>query len=184
MSRINGTSLGINGTQGLQLRGAAKQIHSAKAHHDRYLRAIRTLDRYVVQREDGAFELTIERPQDAGVDPDLFHELKLSVAGASRGEWHGAAPEEGNDHLHIHWWGVEIFVDDTTTPQLVEAAQKSPTAIAATLVDLGLTPPIAADIAGALFPLPGLLWAVCAYGGQKGLVLYRTWAGQVWVWHQ
>ena len=188
MSRINGTSLGIKGTEGLQLRGAAGQIHAAKAHHHRYMRAIGTLDRYVVQHEDGTFELTVERPQDAGVDPDLFQELTLSLAGASAsasaGEWHGAGPEAGDDHAHVHWWGVETVVDDVTTPHLVGAAQRSPAAIAAILVGLGVPPPIAADIGAALFTLPGLLWAVCAYGGQNGLVVYRTWAGQVWVWHR
>ncbi len=51
MSRINGTSLGISGSTGHQLRGAAKQLHAAKAEHDRYMRGIRVLDRYVRRLE-------------------------------------------------------------------------------------------------------------------------------------
>ena len=184
MSRINGTSLGVDGTAVPHLRGAAGQIHAAKAQHDRYTRAIRTLDRYVVPRADGTVELTVERPQDAGVDPDLFQELRLSVAGASTGEWGGAAAEAGDRSLHVHWWGVEIVLDDVTTRRLVDAARKSPAALAAILAGLGVPPPVAADIGGALFALPGLLWAVCAYGDQDGLVVHRTWAGQVWVWHR
>ena len=186
MTVINGNRIDSERTAGLHLRGVAREILEAKAQHERYSQAIRTLARHVTAAPDGGLELRVRRPRDAGVDPDLFEELQrsLAVGDGSPGHRTGLEAAAGADHLHVHWWGVETALDDATTHRLVDAAHKSPAAVAAVLVGLGLTMPVAAAIGGSLFGLAGRLGAVCAYGGHHGLIVHRTWAGKVWVWHR
>ena len=186
MTVINGNRIDSHGTAGLHLRGVAREILDAKAEHERYTQAIRVLARHVTADRDGGFELDGRLPRDADVDPDLFEELQLSLAIGNRSTGHRTAlvAAAGADHLHVHWWGVETVVDDATAHRLVDAARKSPAAVAAVLVGLGLTVPVATAIGGSLFGLAGRLGAVCAYGGHHGLFVHRTWAGQVWVWHR
>ena len=184
MTVINGNRIDSHGNAGLHLRGVAREILEAKGQHERYTQAIRTLARHVTASPDGGFELAVRRPSDTGVDPDLFEELQLSLAAGNRSTGHRTLATAGADVLSVHWWGVQTVVDDTTTHRLVDAAHKSPAAVAAVLVGRGLPVPVAAAIGGSLVGLTGRLGAVCAYGGHHGLVVHRTWAGQVWVWHR
>lgn len=202
MSQTDTALLDVAEEPETNLQGAPKEIRGAKAEHVRYQKAIRALDRHVAKGKDGTFQLKVGSAKDAGVEAALFNELRLSLEIGNRSRKAGAesAAEESLDlsgfgdvlaehsapdnHVHYHWWGMQIYVNDQMTHQMVEGAQKSSAAIAAILVAFGITAPLAAAVGGALFLLAGLIWTVCAWGGHKGLVVHRTWAGHTWIWHQ
>lgn len=180
---------------------APKEIRDAKADFDKCQRAIAQLDKHVKKGANGKFELKAKDAKEAGLDPDLFEEFKLSL---QLGNEHGergivsakdmaesatqgasvAALARPDNAFEVHWWGTRTYVNDATTHEFIAGAQKSGAAIAAVLVAFGVTAIVAAAIGAALFLMAGGLWMICAWGGHNGVQIDRTWSGWTTVWHQ
>lgn len=149
----------------------------------------------------GKFVLKAKDAREAGLDPELFEEFKLSlqlgnehsergiVSAHDMAEVTGQTGSIGalarpDNAFELHWWGTRIYVNDATTHEFIAGAQKSGAAIAAVLVAFGVTAIVAAAVGAAVFLMAGALWMICAWGGHNGVQIDRTWSGWTTVWHQ
>lgn len=188
-------------TAGTDFAGAPKEVREAKANYDRYERAVRQLEKHVEKGADGKFTLKAKKAKDADVDEDMFEEFKRSVDLGNEQLEHGVLSSSeieaisadgtirprhssGDNHIHFHWWGVQVYANESFTHELLTGAQKSGAAVAAVLALLGVSALVGAALGAIIFLAAGLYWMICAWGGHKGLVLNMTWAGSGFIWHQ
>lgn len=90
----------------------------------------------------------------------------------------------GVNAVRYHWWGYQIFANDTTTHDLLKGAQASGGAISAILLALGVTALLAAAVAAIVFLAAGAIFMIDSWGGHNGIVLSVLWNGNFTIWHQ
>jgi hypothetical protein len=66
-------------TAEMTLEMAPKEVREAQARYDKVQKAIRQLEKHVRKEPNGKFELKVKNAKDAGVDPEIFDELKQSL---------------------------------------------------------------------------------------------------------
>jgi hypothetical protein len=188
-------------TAEMTLEMAPKEVREAQARYDKVQKAIRQLEKHVRKDPNGKFELKVKNAKDAGVDPEIFDELKQSlelgnqyaqqgliqsneIAETTLEQGIGAQHASLTNHTHFYWWGVQIYMNDRTTHDLLAGIQASTAAITTILVAVGVTAVFAPVIAAALFLLAGLVYMIDSWGGHRGIVISSTWIGGVTLWHQ
>src|SRR5688500_13270732 len=144
MTRVGSANMEADmaATAEMTLEMAPKEVREAQARYDKYQKAIRQLEKHVRKVPNGKFELKVKNAKDAGVDPEIFDELKQSlelgnqyaqqglvqsneIAETTLEQGIGAQHASPTNHTHTYWWGVQTYMNDVTTHDLLLGIQKS-----------------------------------------------------------